>query len=170
MDVFTDKFMPALKLKDFVKAEAALEEFKLEETNTHYMWAKSLLYYWKKQLDKANEILSEIIDKGEDQNKICQHTRAENYLNDRQYIKALADLNAILSDNTPKTVEIYHEYCWFIKAFILASLGEHEFNDVIQKIDNEFDTFVIDGMYDKPALIRIYNANKKPIRAKPRLE
>ena len=170
MDIFDDKFMPALKVEDFKKAEAALEEYKLEATHTMYMWAKSLLYYCMNQQDRANKILSEVIDKGTDENKICQHTRDDNYLNDKQYIKALADFDVILLDKMPKVQEAFGADCLFRKAFILAVLGDNEFNDVIDKLAPDAENFITDAIYDKASLIKIYEATRKPVREKPKLE
>ena len=122
------------------------------------------------ETNKAIEILSDVINNKNDERKICQYSRAESYLNNKDYIKALSDFDKILEDKTPKTSEIYHEACLFSKAFILAVLGEPEFNDIIDKLAPDAENFITDAIYDKASLIKIYNATKKPVRAKPRLQ
>jgi tetratricopeptide (TPR) repeat protein len=170
MDIFDNKFMPALKAEDFTRAEATLNEYKLEATHTMYTWAKSLLYCGMGQIDKANIILSEIINSDLDENKICQHTRGDNYLNSKQYIKALADFDVVLLDKSPKVQEMLSTDCLFRKAFILAVLGDNEFNNAIDKLAPDTENFITDAIYDKASLIKIYTATKKPLREKPKLE
>ena len=161
MDIFENRFMPALRAGDFIKAEQALEEWKRQTSNAMYLWAKSILLVRTGKIEKANQILSEVINKGQDEDRICHHARADNYLNTRKYLDALSDFNAILSDKTPRVQEMLASDCLFRKSYILAVLGNHEFLSVIDKITPEYSSFIIDRSYDKMALVNVYNDTKK---------
>jgi tetratricopeptide (TPR) repeat protein len=170
MDIYDLEFSPAMKAGDFARAKNALEKWKGQTTETMYLWAKSTLMIKIGEVSKANEILSKVIDKGMDEDKICQYTRAENYLNNMEYTRSLADYNSILADKSPKVQEMLASECLFRKAFILSVLGDSEFSNTIDSIAEGDDNFITDAIYDKASLIKIYNATKKPLREKPKLE
>ena len=169
MDIFGEKYIPAMRKKDFKAAQEFLEQWKHSVSVGMYMWAKAGFYRDIGQKEKSYEILSHVIDEKMDDGKICQESRAYNYLNDKQYLKSLIDYNIVISDKGTQVFEMYHDGSLFRKAYILAVLGETEFTDVIEQIPEDEEIFVIDAMYDKASLICIYNANKKPVRPKPDL-
>ncbi len=161
MDAFENRFMPAIRAGDFIRAEQALEEWKRQTSNTMYLWAKSILMVRTGKIEKANEILSDVINKGQDEGRICHHARADNYLNSKKYLDALSDFSAILADKTPRVQEMLGSDCLFRKAYILAVLGKHEFLSVIDKVTPDYSSFIVDKNYDRLALINVYNDTKK---------
>ena len=161
MDIFENKFIPALRAGDFIRAEQALQEWKPKTSAAMYIWAKSILMVRTGKIEKANELLSEAINGGKDEGRICHHARADNYLNAKQYAEALNDFNAILADKTPRVQEMLGSDCLFRKAYILAVLGKHEFLSVIDKVTPDYSSFIVDKNYDRLAIINVYNDTKK---------
>jgi tetratricopeptide (TPR) repeat protein len=170
MDIFESEFVPALKADDFIKAENALEKWKLQASKATYLWSKSLLLHQQKKYDYAQNALSEAIDGKFDENRTCLFQRAENYLDLKQYNLALIDFEEVLSDKTQKVVDTYNSAAQFRKTFILAVLGDNQFKNEIENVQLEGVVFITDALYDKDSLIKIYNATKKPVREKPKLK
>ena len=162
-------FFPAIREGDFAKARLALDQWKSQTTPTMYEMFRAFLARSMGHFDEALKILTEVIENKNDQNRICLHSRADLYLDNKKFELALKDFETILDDHTPKVVEMLSGDCLFRKLFILARLGDGEFETLIDRLAPDAENFVTDAIYDKGGLTRIYEANKKPPRPKPRL-
>lgn len=163
LDVFNLDFMKRAKAGDFEGAHAALSILVSDQAicaNSHAKW-RAVIFERSGDHQAAADVLSPVIEQGDLDGKFATHHRARIYLGAGLYDEALADLQFLLADETPRVVEALHQGCRFQAAYILALRGDPSFRRIFDEIPDGRECFIVGSIVNKSDLQQLYQANQK---------
>ena len=153
-----EDFITALGNRDEAAALTALKSWKQYSDPTLHGWAQAVFERYFNRNASAYSILSQIIADGTDKYGICLSTRAEYYIEDGDFCRALDDLDLLINSKDQKTREIYLNDSLKKKAYIFIKTKQSNVKDVIRLIADGAPTLIGNELYDRTALAKLSDA------------